>query len=163
MDSFIQTFHIDWKIIIAQSINFVIVLGVLYFFALKPIKKLMSEREARIRKGILDAKTNAETLTNTKKEYDAVIMKAKEEALSLFQQGKRDANIKKIEMLKDAEKEVNNMILNGKKVLISEKNKMIEEAKQEIVSLVVKATEKLLKSEYNETFDENTIDQIKKM
>ena len=62
MESIISTFHIDWKIIIAQVINFAIVFVVLYIFALKPLSKLMKERSEKIAKGIDDAKTNAKLL-----------------------------------------------------------------------------------------------------
>lgn len=163
MESLITTFHIDWKIIIAQALNFLIVFLVLYFFALKPLKKLMTERESRINKGVEDAKINAETLINTKKEYDNVIAKAKEEAHFLFQEGKKEVETKKAEMMQNAKKEVDNMISSGKKALESEKIKMVEEAKQEIVSLVVLATEKLLKSESTEKFDSKTLDQLKEI
>jgi F-type H+-transporting ATPase subunit b len=163
MDSLITTFHIDWKIIIAQAINFGIVLLVLYAFALKPLKKLMGEREERITKGVTDAKANAELLTNTKKEYDQVITNARNEAHVIFQEGKKDAEAKKAEMLENAKKEVDTMISNGKKVLESEKAKIIEEAKLEVVSLVVKATEKLLENHPDKNFDEMTINKIKKM
>ena len=69
MDSIISTFHIDWKIIIAQAVNFAIVLAVLYFFALKPLNKLMAERAEKIAKRVNDAKTNAELPPSTKPEY----------------------------------------------------------------------------------------------
>ncbi|MFA6251584.1 MAG: F0F1 ATP synthase subunit B [Candidatus Paceibacterota bacterium] len=161
MESLITTFHIDWKIIIAQALNFLVVFLVLYFFALKPLKKMMSERENRINKGVEDAKINAETLIKTKKEYESVILKAKEEANILFQEGKKEVEVKKAEMMENAKKEVDALILNGKKVLESEKVKMVEEAKQEIVSLVVKATEKLLESQAGDKFDQKTVDQLK--
>lgn len=163
MDSFIETFHIDWKIIIAQSINFIIVLFVLYFLLVKPLKKLMRERSENIAGGLHDAKVNAELLKNTKKEYDTIVANARTEAHTIFQEGKEEALSKKAEMIENAKKEVDNMIASGKKVLLSEKAKIIEEAKQEIVSLVVLSTEKLLESHPNEKFDEMVIDKIKKM
>lgn len=163
MDSFIETFHIDWKIIIAQSINFVIVLFVLYFLLVKPLKKLMKERSEHIEGGLHNAKINAELLANTKKEYNEVIANARTEAHTLFQEGKKEAELKKAEMLENAKKEVDNMVLNGKKLLESEKAKILEESKNEIVTLVVKATEKLLESKSDEKFDTNSMNQIKKM
>ncbi len=144
MDSFISTFHIDWKIIIAQAINFGIVLAVLYFFALKPLKKLMAERAERIANGIEDAKCNAEIIKTTRKEYNDVLAKARAEAHEIFTEGKKEAEAKKAEMLAQAGEEVAALIASGKKHLENEKVKMVEEAKKEIVSLVVKATEKLL-------------------
>lgn len=163
MDSFIETFHIDWKIIIAQAINFVIVLFVLYFLLIKPLKKMMGERTKKIEGGLNDAKINAELLSKTKNEYAEILSKAKIEANEIFQEGKKEAETKKALMIENAKKEVDNMIINGKKILESEKAKIIEEAKGEIVSLVVLATEKLLESHADEKFDSKTISQIKKI
>ena len=162
MDSFITTFHIDWKIIIAQAINFVVVLAVLYFLALKPLKKLMSDRENRIKGGLEDAKRNEEMLAATKKEYDAIVARARVEAHTIFQEGKHEAEVKKAEMMEQAHADVTVMIENGKKTLESQKVKMVEEAKKEIVSLVVKATEKLLEDHDDKTFDQKQIKNIKK-
>lgn len=161
MDSFIETFHIDWKIIIAQAINFAIVLFILQYLALKPLKKLMKERSERIEGGLNDAIKNAELLKDTKQEYDEVIMKARGEAHAIFQEGKKEAEEKKQEMLASASLDVEQMIQNGKKVLEAEKVKMVEEAKNEIVSLVVKATEKLLESHKDNSFDKRAIEQIR--
>jgi F-type H+-transporting ATPase subunit b len=163
MDSFIETFHIDWKIIIAQAINFAIVLFILQYLALKPLKKLMSERTERIEGGLSDAAKNAEILKNTKKEYEEITAKARTEAHEIFQEGKLEAENKKKHLIESANKEVEAMIANGKKVLEAEKVKMVEEAKNEIVSLVVKATEKLLESHSDSSFDKKAIEQIKKI
>ncbi len=161
MDSFITTFHIDWKIIIAQAINFAVVLVVLYLFALKPLKKLMKEREEKIAGGLEDARHNAEILTLTKKEYDEIVAKAKIEAHEIFQEGKKEAQVKKDEMMAQAKTDVDHMIASGKKTLESEKAKMVEEAKKEIVSLVVLATEKLLAEQTDKNFDQKQIKNIK--
>jgi F-type H+-transporting ATPase subunit b len=163
MDSLITTFHIDWKIIIAQVINFGLVFLVLYLFALKPLKKLMSERENKIAKGVTDAKENAELIEKTKKEYDAVLNKARTEANTIFQEGKREADLKKAEMLENAKKEVDTMIASGKKTLEGEKAKIIEEAKKEIVSLVVLATEKVLKDNDDVKINDKMVKQINNM
>ena len=146
MDSIISTFHIDWKIIIAQAINFGMVFVVLYIFALKPLSKLMTERSEKIAKGINDAKTNAALLAETRAEYDAAIVKAKSEADKIFQDGKKEAENKKTSMLEEAKKEVAMVIENGKKTLEVEKTKMVEEAKKEIVNLAMLATRKLIES-----------------
>jgi F-type H+-transporting ATPase subunit b len=160
MDSIISTFHIDWKIIIAQAINFGIVFVVLYVYALKPLSKLMAERSEKISKGINDAETNAKVLAETHKEYEAVLVKARNEANKIFQDGKKEAENKKMQMLEDAKKEVSLVIENGKKALEVEKVKMVAEAKKEIVTLTIKATEKLLGGNINEFLEEKTIKEF---
>ncbi len=161
MDSFISTFHIDWKIIIAQAINFIIVLLVLYFLAIKPLKKVMSERTMTIDKGLADAKENALMIEKSKQEYEKTIAEAKQEAHELFQVGKKEAEEKKALMLEEAKTTVENMVANGKKALEAEKAKMVDEAKAEIVSLVVKATEKLLEQTGDTKLDEKLAKQVK--
>ncbi len=163
MDSFISTFHIDWKIIIAQMINFLIVLAVLYFLAVKPLRKLMAERTETIERGLVDARKNAEVLDKSQKEYDKALAQARAEAHTLFQEGKREAEAKKAEMLELAQKDVEKMIENGKKVLESEKAKMLEDAKKEIVSLVVSATEKVLIDQKDKSINDGVLKKISKI
>ncbi len=143
MEPLIATFHIDWKIIIAQMVNFAIVFAVLYWFALKPLMVLMQNRTNKILQGIKDAKTNSEVLAKSTAEYEASILKAKKEAQALFETGKKEAQAKKETMMTEAKAEVEKMIEGGKKTLEIEKVKMVAEAKKEIVDLVVLATQKL--------------------
>lgn len=146
MESIISTFHIDWKIIIAQMVNFAIVFTVLYIYALKPLAKLMNERSEKINKGIKDAHTNSEMLKSTEKEYQDMLSKARLEANKIWENSKKDGEVKRVAMLEEAKNEVSRMIENGKKSLEAEKAKMMEDAKKEIVSLAMEATEKIINS-----------------
>lgn len=160
MDSIINTFHIDFKIIIAQIFNFGIVFIVLYIYALKPLNKLMKERSEKIAKGIDDAKSNAEILNNTKSEYKEALTKARKEADKIFQEGKKEAETKKALMLEKAKDEVAIMIESGKKNLENKKIKMVKEATEEITSLSVKIAEKILGKSIDGHFDEKTIKEL---
>lgn len=160
MESIINTFHIDYKIILAQVVNFGIVFIVLYFYAIKPLSKIMKERGEKIEKGVKDAKTNAEILSKTNKEYEEAMGKAKAEANEIFQEGKKEAMAKRAEMLEEARNEVTLVIENGKKTLEAEKVRMVEEAKKEIVELAMRATEKLLAGKVDKSFNEKTVKEL---
>jgi F-type H+-transporting ATPase subunit b len=160
MESIINIFHIDYKIILAQIFNFGIVFVVLYLYALKPLNKLMKERGDKIEKGIHDAKSNTEILNKTKAEYEEIIIKARNEAQKIFQEGKKEAEAKKVLMLEKAKDEVTIMIENGKRNLENEKIKMVGEAKEEITSLSIKIAEKILGSKIDGSFDEKTIKEL---
>ena len=163
MESIINTFHIDLKIIIAQIFNFGIVFVVLYIYALKPLNKLMKERSEKIAQGIDDAKSNAEVLKNTKAEYEKIVAKARNAADKIFQEGKKEAENKKTSMLEKTKDEVAIMIENGKKNLENEKIKMVGQATEEISSLSVKIAEKILGNKINESFDEKTMKELNKI
>ncbi len=153
MDSIITAFHLDIKILIAQLINFAVVIFVLYRFAIKPLGKLMKERSSTIEKGLHDAKSNAETLLKTKEEYEAALAEARKEANGIFAKARIDAEKKKTEMMEDAKREVAKTLEQGKAQLNEEKSKMLDEAKKELANLVVSATEKVLTKGISEKID----------
>src|SRR3989344_6946915 len=78
MESIINTFHIDFKIIVAQIFNFGIVFVVLYIYALKPLSKLMKERSEKIETGINDAKKSSELLKKAREEYEQNTIKLRQ-------------------------------------------------------------------------------------
>ncbi len=141
-------------------INFGVVFVVLYIFALKPLSKLMAERKEKIEKGIDDAKQNAEILQKTNAEYEKALAKARAEADAIFKEGKKEAEAKKAAMMENAKLEVATMIENGKKTLQSEKTKMVEDAKAEIVTLAMHATEKLLGSKGDASFNQKALREL---
>lgn len=159
MESIISTFHIDWKIIVAQAVNFSIVFVILYIYAIKPLAKLMAERAEKITKGINDAKINENLLKDTSLKYEEALTKARIEAGKIFEESKKEAEQKKILMLEEARNQVTDMIEGGKKVLESEKIKMIGEAKKEIVSLTMIATEKLIGLQ-KESFNKQALEEL---
>jgi F-type H+-transporting ATPase subunit b len=144
MDSLISTFHIDWHLIVAQAINFVVVLAVLYFFALKPLKKMMDERGETIKGGLDNADKQKELLSAQEKEYAAALAAARAEAAVMLKEAKKDTEAYRNDMMAKAQADVVASIESGKKQLEAEKVKMVDEAKKEIVSLVMSATEKVL-------------------
>mgnify|MGYP006338113431 FL=1 len=144
MEEFVQTFHIDWKLMIAQIINFGLVFLVFYFLAAKPLRKLMKERTEEIEGGLTNAKTNEELLKATKTEYESALQKARLEADAIFSESKKEVVKKREEMIENAKKEVAVMIETGKKSLEQEKVKMLSDAKNELASLAILAAEKVI-------------------
>ena len=146
MEEFIETFHIDWKLMIAQLFNFVVVFLAFYLLAAKPLRKLMKERGDVISKGVDDAKLNAEILEKTQKASEEIISKARVEASKHSQQSKKEDEAKAVAMIENAKKEAKEIIESTKKSLEAEKIKTVEEARKDITTLAMKAVEKLIAS-----------------
>jgi F-type H+-transporting ATPase subunit b len=146
MEDFINTFHIDWKLMIAQIINFGLVFLVFYLLAAKPLSKLIKDRGQEIETGLVNAKDSAVLLEKTQKEYDEILAQARTKANKMFQDGKKEAQAEQTAMLEEAKNEVKRIIESGKKSLEMEKAKTLEETKKDIAILAMKATEKLMSS-----------------
>jgi len=165
MDSLITTFHIDWKLLIAQIINFGIVLAVLWFFALKPLLKTMSERGKEIDESLKNAEKIKEDLVKVDEEKKVIISVAKREARNIIEQARVEGNNQGQQIVDNAKKEVQTIIITAKEQINQEKEKMLKEAKAEVGDLVIKATKKILEKtgskELDEKLVENTLKEIK--
>ena len=164
MEALISTFHIDWHLIIAQGINFVVVILVLWYFALRPLGKLMDERGKTIAGGLDNAKKQEELLKAQKAEYDATLAQARSEASEIMQGIKKEAETKRVSMLATAEDEVKATIDAGRKQLETEKQKMLADAKNELTELVIQVSQKVFEDGMTPKIDHAVVaENIKKL
>ncbi|MBI2476800.1 ATP synthase F0 subunit B, partial [Candidatus Uhrbacteria bacterium] len=70
---------------VAQLMNFLIVLLVLWKFAYRPLMKLMQERTARIEEGVQKAEDADRRVTELTKEREDVLREARREAKDLIE------------------------------------------------------------------------------
>ena len=115
MEGLISTFHIDTKIILAQIINFGVVFGVLYVFALKPLGKLMRERRAEIEKGLTDAKSSETALIVAKQKAEEELKKARTEANNILGEAKQKGDSLIAIAKQKAEEEAKKTIIQAQK------------------------------------------------
>jgi F-type H+-transporting ATPase subunit b len=159
MDALVQTFHIDLKLLIAQIINFTIVLFVLYKFAYKPILKAMNERSGKIEKGLKDAEEAFKKLRETEEKEKELLAKARQDAQVILETAEKSALKNKEELLLEAKKKSDEIVANTQKQLEDEKRKMLSEIKSEIADLVVAATGKIIDEKLDSSKDNEIIEK----
>lgn len=159
MDSIIETFHIDWRLLIAQIVNFAIVAVVLWYFAVKPILKIMQNRTETIEKSFKDAARIEENLKNTEEIKKAEIIKAKQEAQAIFEAANKTANKNKEELLNLAKTEVDKIKIRAKEEIQEAKKQMLKEIKSESAGLVVSALEKIISHDLSEADKKKLLDK----
>ena len=123
MEELISTFHIDWKLMIAQIINFGLVFALIYLLAAKPLSKLMKDRTKEITDGLDNAKKAELEVANAGIKKDEIVREAKNSAKQILvasqndgkeivKEAKDKATLEKEEIIKqaklDAEKEKKN-------------------------------------------------------
>ena len=146
MESIISTFHIDWKIIVAQAINFAVVFVVLYIFALKPLTKLMNERRDKISKGLDDSKRSAELLQKAAEEYKQNTIKLRNLSIEAQKELHKDLDKLRKDNLERIKADNDEWTKNRIKQMEIDKKTLIDSAKGEIIDLAMQATEKLMAS-----------------
>lgn len=162
MDELVKTFHIDIKLLIAQAINFAVVVWVLHRFAYKPLLKHMNERSDVIKRGLEDAKIAQQHLEEAEQEREKKILKAKTEAKKILEESKLQAEENKSETIEKAKKETEKVVTTAKVQIENEKEKMLNDIKKEIGELVVTSTQKVLEKKLDENEQKEIISKATK-
>lgn len=162
MESLISTFHVDFNLLVAQLINFAIVFSVLYFFAFKPLVKVMSERSDKIAKSLKDAEEIEQRLGLSLKEKEEIINEAKKQANSIIEEAGQKSEVNRNESVAKAREEIGQVINNEKAKLVREKAETLKEIKKELADLVVLTVEKLLNEKMTSTSDQELIKKLVK-
>ena len=143
----LELFGVDWKLMVAQLVNFAIVVLVLWFFAIKPLMKTMEGRNKEIKKGLKDAQKAGDRLQEVEKEVNDSILASKEEAIVILDKAKKQAEGNRKESIDKTKEEM--------KV-------MMDDIKKETVDLITISLEKILTKGLNKDIDKKYIKQTLK-
>lgn len=144
MNELISTFHIDLKLIIAQLVNFGIVLFVLKKFAYGPVLKMMQERTDKIEKGMADAESAGKKILEIAEKEKEVLIQARKEAQEIVTKAEEIAKKNKEEIIIEAKNQSEKILSDSAKKIEQEKNQMMQEVKGQIAELVIAATGKVI-------------------
>ena len=134
---------------IAQVINFAIVLVALWYLAAKPLLKMMDARTKKVAKSLKDAEKIEADLKATEERKKAEIVKAKKEAQQIMEKANQTAEKNKQEIIAVAQSEVNDLQAKTKGEIEEAKQQMLTEVKVEVADLVVATTKKVIGKELN--------------
>ncbi len=144
-------FGINGQIFIAQLINFLIVLVILWRFAYKPIIKMLDERSEKIEKSIKQADQIEKRVADIENEKDEVITSAKKQAQEIIEKAHTQGQARQEEIISAAKKEVERIIEKGKIQLSEEKTAMMKELRKDIIDISLKAATRILQDQVDET------------
>lgn len=152
MNPIIESFHIDAGLLIAQVINFSIVLAVLYFFVVKPLTSVLEKRAQTVEKGIADAREADERLKKAQSDYEEKLIEAKKEAHTLLEKAKEESEKNRLLAIADMKAEMEREAEKERVRMAQEKEDLRTDIRNETAELIVLSLEKVL----GKSIDENT-------
>lgn len=153
---------IDWKLLLAQAVNFLVLLWVLRRFAYRPMLEFLEKRTRRIEAGLRDAKRAEEKLRNIEEQEKDVLKKAKQEASDIVRRARETARETSEKLLTESRAEATRMLEDARAKLEGEAARMKEEVKSEIADLVLLATEKVLNEKLTAEKDAELVQKMVK-
>jgi F-type H+-transporting ATPase subunit b len=140
----VETFGLETKYIIMQVVSFLIVLGVLYKFGIKPVTATMEERNRKIEAGIRHAEEMQAKLAATQAESAAIVKQAHGEAARIVDDARKSAKEFLDKQTQEATAKANDLIAKAQQATQLEHRRMLAEARAEVARLVVTTTERVL-------------------
>ena len=162
MQEIFENLGLNYKLIIAQSVNFVLLLLILQRLAYKPLLKMLKDRSDKIEKSLVQAKKIEEELKNTEETKLAEIKKAKEEAGIIIKEAYKTAEKRSQESIENTKIKAQEILDKTKKEIISEKERSVEEAKKEIADVSIQIAEKIISGNIDKDQQKELVDDVLK-
>jgi F-type H+-transporting ATPase subunit b len=131
---------IQWKILLAQTISFSIVLFFLWRFAYRPIFSMLEARREKIAEGLANAEKIKTQLAKTEADRLAVLAQAGDLANKMIEEARAAAaHVREVETQK-AIAAAEQIITKAREATAQDHARMLDELKREVGRLVVQTT-----------------------
>ncbi len=141
MESLIHSFGIEWKLLIAQIINFGILAFVLFKLVYKPLLKVLDERESMVK----DANEKSSSIESKMEEIKAleekVLAEARHTSAKILKDAEVSATNLKNKLSEEAHGHAEKIVKEAQAKLLQEQGKRDQELKKEIKNIVADAIE----------------------
>lgn len=158
MSELLQKLGVDWRLLIAQIVNFFILFFILRKFLYRPVLSYLEERRKHIANGVRDAERASERLRTIELERQEVLHRAEVERRSLLEAATAEVEAVRKQRLEAATAEASALIKRTKIEIARAKNEFFDETRQELAGLIVAATRKVVANAVTPTVEKEVID-----
>lgn len=146
MQQLFAAFGINWSLLIAQALNFGIVLLALWYFLYRPVMRTLDERRAVVAKGVEDASRAAEKLAAADGDAASRVSAADVEAEAIVVAAREAATAEKNKIVSAAEARAEQVAKDAEARALEEAARMRRDSEKDIARLAVLAAEKLVRT-----------------
>ncbi len=135
-----ESLGIHWVKLIAQTINFSIVLFVLSKFAFRPIFAMLEQRRVKIAEGIANADKIKAELAKTEADRQKILADAGDQANKLIEEARQAAGRVREQETQKAIADAGQIVSKAHEAAAQDHARMLAELKREVGRLVVQTT-----------------------
>ncbi len=152
----LHSLGIDWKLFIAQVINFLVLLFILSKVLYKPLLNMFDARTKKIEKGLKDAEAASESRTKAEEDAEEIRQKAYKESNEILSNGKKEADEEAKKIIADAQAEAQKIVARGSEEVLRMKQELTNQTKSQISDLISLSLDKIT----NRKIDAATRDKL---
>ncbi len=146
--------------LIAQIINFVILLVILILFAYKPVIKMFDERARKIKESVDEVQKVKEQAAQAEGEFKKKIEAASKEGQEVIARAMRTGEEARQRAQQEAKQEAQVLVEKARSEIQRERNEAIGELRQEFADLTIVAAEKVIGKSLDKEAHRQIIDKV---
>jgi F-type H+-transporting ATPase subunit b len=143
----LEKLGINWALLIAQLFNVILLVWLLSRLLYRPVLNMLNERTQRIQESLRDAEQVKQQLANAKRDYDAEIAKARQEAAGVLAQAQERARVQEAEIIAQARQEAERLRAEAREQALQEREQLLREVKGQVADLVTLTASRVLGAE----------------
>lgn len=151
---------ISWQGLVAQIINFVILLVLLYIIGYKPIRKMLDERKSRIKEGMEKAELAEQAAKRAEEEVQRLLEEARKEGQMVVAQAAEIGERLKVEAREEARRDVEALISRARDEIKMERDEAIDRLRAEFGDLAILAAERVIRRTLDKEAHRQLIDEV---
>jgi F-type H+-transporting ATPase subunit b len=145
MGQLFAAFGIQFPLLIAQTVNFAVLMVALWYLLYKPVMKVIEARKQKVAQGVLDAEAAAEKLSSADAEASTTVQQAEKEAEGIVASAREEAGSEKSRIVKEADARAAAIAADADARAKETAAKALRESEKEIARLAVLAAEKAMR------------------
>ena len=146
-------------VLVAQLVNFFLLLVVLRIFLYRPILELLDRRAQRIREGLEAADQSKEHAAQAEQEVAQQLDESRRQGQTLIAQAQEAANRIQEEARNQARREAEGLLERARNEIQLERDQAIAELRKEFADLTVSAAEKVIGQSLDRSAHQRLIDE----
>ena len=146
MEGLISSFGLDLELFLAEIVNFLVLLGIIFFVVKRYINPVLEKRRTIIADGVAKFEEAEKTLTDAELEKERMLSEAQNEASETIAASVERGKSREAEILSSAELEAASILEKAQAKGIEQKQAIIDESKEEIAKMIVLGAEKALRT-----------------
>jgi len=151
---------INLSTLVAQIVNVVILLGLLYLVAYKPIMRMLDERSRRIKESMEQADSIKEQAARTEEEVKKQLEAASREGQERIARAVRIGEEVKQKAQQEARQEAEVLISRARTEIQRERDEAIDELRKEVADLTILAAGKVIDRSLDKEAHRQLIDKV---
>ena len=153
---------INLPTLVAQIINFVILFGLLYLVAYKPIMRMLDERSRRVKESMEQTEFIKQQAERAEGEAEKRIEAASKEGQEMVARAVRTGEETRRQTQQEAKQDAEVLIARARTEIQRERDEAIDDLRKEFADLTIMAAEKVIERSLDKKAHRELIDKVLK-